>query len=193
MIITINGDEGSGKTTIAKIISDKLNFPRYTTGEIFREMSKKRGMSLVEYVKLGETDPNIDKEVDDYVIKLSKEQDNIIIDSRVAWHFIPNSLKIYLAVDDNEGARRIYQEILGKNNRNETKKTPPSIEYVLEKVRERRKTDDKRYLKYYGINIRDKNNYDFVVDTTQISAEEAYKKVMEYIEKEFESKNAKPS
>jgi CMP/dCMP kinase len=192
MIITINGDEGSGKTTIAKIISEKINFPRFTTGEIFREMSKKRGLSLVEYLKLGETDPNIDKEVDDYVIKLSREQDNFIIDSRVAWHFIPNSLKIYLAVSENEGAKRIYKEILGKNNRNETKKTPPSVKYVLEKVRERRKTDDKRYLQYYGIDIRDKNNYDFVLDTTHISAEEACKKVISYIEKELRIKNAKP-
>jgi CMP/dCMP kinase len=191
MIITINGDEGSGKTTIAKIISGKLNFPRYTTGEIFREMSKKRGMSLVEYLKLGETDQSIDKEVDDYVVKLSKEQDNFIIDSRVAWHFIPKSLKIYLSVDENEGAKRIYKEILGKNNRNETKKTPASVKYVLEKVRERRETDNKRYLKYYEIDIRDINNYDFVLDTTSISAKEACSKVIEYIEKEFESKNAK--
>jgi CMP/dCMP kinase len=182
MIITINGDEGSGKTTIAKIISEKIGFPRYTTGEIFREMAKKRGMGVVDYAKLGETDPNIDKEIDDYVIKLSKEQDNFILDSRVAWHFIPNSLKIYLSVDENEGAKRIYKEILGKNNRNETKKPPASVEYVLGKVRERREADDKRYLKYYGISIRDKNNYDFVLDTTTISAEEACKEVSKYIE-----------
>jgi CMP/dCMP kinase len=182
MIITINGDEGSGKTTIAKKIAEKLNYARYTTGEIFREMSKKRGMSLVEYLKLGETDPKIDKEVDDYVINLSKKQDNFIIDSRVAWHFIPKSLKIYLEVNEEEGAKRIYHEILGKNNRNETKKTPPSIKYVLEKVRERRKTDDIRYLKYYGIDIRDRKKYDFVLDTSNLNPEEVFEKLISFIE-----------
>ena len=59
MIITLNGDEGSGKTTIAKKIAEAVGYQRITTGEIFREMSKKRGLSLVEYLKLGETDPTI--------------------------------------------------------------------------------------------------------------------------------------
>lgn len=181
MIITINGDEGSGKTTVAKRLAEKLNFTRYTTGEIFREMSKKRDLSLVEYLKLGETDPSIDKEVDDYVVKLSKEKDNFIIDSRVAWHFIPDSIKIYLKVDEEEGAKRIFQEILGKNNRNETKEKPASVEYVLQKIRERKETDDKRYMKYYGINIRDQKNYDIVVDTTDLDRDGVYEKVLEFV------------
>lgn len=191
MIITINGDEGSGKTTVAKKISEKLNFPRYTTGEIFREMSKKRGLSLVDYLKLGETDPQIDKEVDDYVVKLSKEQSSFIIDSRVAWHFIPESIKIYLEIDQLEGAGRIYKEILGKNNRNETRKPPASVEYVMKKIQQRKATDDKRYMKYYGINIRDKANYDFVLDTTSLDPEQVADSVMEFINSKMNGK--KPS
>ncbi|MFA6047450.1 MAG: cytidylate kinase family protein [Parcubacteria group bacterium] len=190
MIITINGDEGSGKTTVAKKLAEKINFTRYTTGEIFREMSKKRGLSLVEYLKLGETDPSIDKEVDDYVIKLSKEQDNFIIDSRVAWHFIPNSIKIYLKVAEEEGAKRIYKEILEKNNRNETKKPPASVDYVMKKVQERRETDDKRYMQYYGINIRNKNNYDFVVDTTDLDPEQVFEKVLGFIQSKINEKSS---
>jgi cytidylate kinase len=189
MIITINGDEGSGKSTVARKIADKLNYSCLSTGTIFREMSKKRGMSLVEYLKLGETDPQIDKEVDDYVIKLSKEQDNFIIDSRVAWHFIPQSLKIYLEVGEMEGAERIYQEILGKNNRNETKKAPASVNYVLKKIQERKKTDNKRYLKYYGINIRDKNNYDFILDTTDLSKDQVFEKVLGFIQSKINEKS----
>jgi len=190
MIITINGDEGSGKTTVAKKLAEKLNFTRYTTGEIFREMSRKRGLSLVEYLKMGETDPSIDKEVDDYVIKLSKEQDNFIIDSRVAWHFISDSLKIYLKVDEEEGAKRIYEEILKKDNRNETKKPPASVDYVMKKVQERRETDNKRYMQYYGINIRDKSNYDIVVDTTNLNPDQVFEEVLGFIRSKINVKSS---
>lgn len=188
MIITINGDEGSGKTTIAKRLAEKLNFSRYTTGEIFRKMSKKRGLSLIEYLKIAETDPQIDKEVDDCVIKMSKEQDNFIIDSRVAWHFIPKSLKIYLETDEKEGATRIYKEIMEKNDRNETKKTPASIDYVIGKIRERKKVDDKRYMKYYGITIRNKSNYDFVLDTTNLNPDQVFEKTLEFIKSKMDVK-----
>ncbi len=182
MIITLNGSEGSGKTTIAKKIATNLGYVRYTTGEIFRAMAKKRGLTAVEYGELGETDPQVDKEIDDYVIKLSKEQDNFILDSRMAWHFIPTSLKIYLDVDAYEGATRVFNELQKDSSRNELKDTPKTIEEVLEKIQERQKTDDTRYMQYYKVNIRDKKNYDFVLDTTDLSAEKVFEKTMEFIQ-----------
>lgn len=152
-------------------------------------MSQKRGLSLIEYLRLAETNPQIDKEVDDNVIKMAKEKDNLIIDSRVAWHFIPNSLKIYLKTDEKEGAKRIFEEILKKNNRNETKKPPASADYIIKKIRERKKTDDKRYMKYYGINIRDKNNYDFILDTTSLNPGQVFEKVMEFIKSKMDAES----
>ncbi|MDR3559240.1 MAG: cytidylate kinase family protein [Candidatus Pacebacteria bacterium] len=190
MIITLNGSEGSGKTTVAKKIASELDYVRYTTGEIFRAMAKKRGLTLVEYVQLGETDPEIDKEVDDYVVKLSKEQDNFILDSRMAWHFIPQSTKIYLNVDEREGAKRVFAELQKDNSRNEMKNTPKTVEEVLKKIQARQKTDDTRYLQYYNVNIRDKKNYDFVLDTTELFPEEVFEKVMAFINSKI---NAQPS
>lgn len=183
MIITLNGSEGSGKTTIAKKISEELGYKRYTTGEIFRAMAKKRNLTVVEYVKLGEIDPKIDKEVDDYVVELSKKEDNFILDSRLAWYFIPNSLKIYLEVDAYEGAKRVFNELQKDSSRNELKNIPKSIDEVLLKIRERQKTDDLRYMQYYKVNIRDKKNYDFVVDTTNLSREEVFEKTISFIKK----------
>lgn len=58
--------------------------------------SAKRGMTLAEYNKLGETDPSTDIEVDEYQKKLGETEDNFIIEGRTSWHFIPHSLKFLL-------------------------------------------------------------------------------------------------
>lgn len=180
MIISFNGDEGSGKSTVAKLVSAELKYPRYYMGQIFRDMAAKRNMTLVEYLKLGETDSSVDKEVDDYLIDLSKNESDFVIESRTAWHFIPNSIKIYLQVDEKEGAKRVFEELQKENQRNEVA-GEFSLEDILKKIQERRATDDVRYKKYYNINIRDEKNYDFVLDTTNLSKEAVFEKVMEFI------------
>ncbi|HBI17710.1 MAG: Cytidylate kinase [Candidatus Moranbacteria bacterium GW2011_GWF2_34_56] len=187
MIISFNGDEGSGKSTIAKLISSQLSYPRYYMGQIFRDMAAKRNLTLVEYLKLGETDPAIDKEVDDYLIELSQKELDFIIESRTAWHFIPQSLKIYLSVDEKEGATRVFKELQKENHRNEIS-GDFSLEDIMKKIQERRVTDDARYMKYYNINIRDKKNYDFVIDTTNLSKEEVFEAVLKYIEEKINNK-----
>lgn len=182
MIISFNGDEGSGKTTIAKKIAESLGFPYYYMGQIFRDMAAQKGLPLVEYLKLGETDPRIDKEVDDYLISLSRKENNFIIDSRTAWHLIQKSLNIYLKVSKAEGARRVFEELKHKNSRNEIREDV-SLKKVLKKIQERRETDDKRYLKYYGINIRDEKKYDFLLDTTNLSIDEVFHETFDFITK----------
>ncbi len=182
MIISFNGDEGSGKSTIAKRVAESLGYPRYYMGQIFRDMAKKRGLTIAEYVKLGEADPKIDKEVDNYFVDLAKEKDDFVLESRTAWHLLPDSLKIYLKVDEKEGAKRIYKQLReeGKDSRNEMEEVK-SLENVLQNIRRRRKTDDLRYKKYYGINIRNPKNYDFCLDTTNLTRDEVFEKVMDFV------------
>lgn len=182
MIITFNGDEGAGKTTIGRRAAQKLGYKYYYTGQIFRDMADKRGLPLVEYLKLGETDPSIDKEIDDHTIELARKEDNFILDSRLAWYFIPQSLKIYLKVDEQAGVERIFEELKKENRRNETR-SAHTMETLLKKIRERRELDNKRYKKYYGINIHNEKNYDFILDTTHLTIDEVFEKVMDFIKK----------
>ncbi|MFA5872020.1 MAG: AAA family ATPase [Parcubacteria group bacterium] len=190
MIISFNGDEGSGKSTIALRAAEALGYPRYYMGQIFRDMAKKRGLTLVEYIRLAETDPSVDKEVDDYLIKLSKEQNDFVIESRTAWHLVPASLKIYLAVDETEGAKRIFKQIQeesdAKSSRNEDREID-TLESVLESNRKRKEIDDLRYKKYYGIDIRRPENYDLVLDTTKLTREEVFSQIMDFINEKINS------
>jgi len=186
MIITFNGDEGSGKSTVAQKIATSLDIPRFYMGQIFRDIAKKKGLTLVEYLKSGETDPNVDKEVDEYMYQLSQKNKNCVIEGRTAFYIIPHSLKIYLEVDLTEGAKRVYSQLQEENSRNEIR-DDVTFEKVIAKIRERRDTDNKRYKMYYGIDIRDKNNYDFILDTTRLNREEVFKKIEEFVSANYKN------
>jgi len=188
MIISFNGDHGSGKSTIAEKISDALGYSRFYIGQLFRDMAKEKGMTLAEFQKMHKYDSSADKEVDDYVVKLSKENDNFVIESRTAWYFIPDSLKIYLKVSDQEAARRIMKEACSENRKNELTNAD-SLEDVVENLQERKKRDDDRYQRYYGIDIRDEKNYDFILDTTDLSIDEVFEKVMNFIKLKMDEKS----
>jgi CMP/dCMP kinase len=180
MIISINGNNGSGKSTCAKKIAEKLNWPYYGMGNLRRQKAKERGLTLEEYNELGENDPATDLEVDEYQAQLGKEADNFIIDGRTSWRFIPHSLKIFLDIDELEGAKRIFHSLKEAKERNEGKNLN-TLEAVLASSRKRVKSDNYRYKKYFNIEVYDKKNYDFVVDTTNMNAEEVFETVMKYI------------
>jgi CMP/dCMP kinase len=188
MIISFNGDHGSGKSTIAQMVAKKLNYPRFYMGQIFRDMAKEKGMTTVEFSKLCQESPEADKKVDNHAIELSKKYKKFVIEGRTMWHFIPESIKIYLKVDDKEAANRIFKEIKEEDIRNEGEYN--SEKEVLKSITERRKNDDKRYLNYYGINIRDMKNYDLVLDTTNLTIQQAFNKVMDFIKSKMDEKSS---
>ena len=176
MIITISGALGSGKSTVAKILVEKFNLKHYSTGDFMREIAAKRGITLLELSKLAETDRSIDKELDNYQIQLGKDEDNFIIDARLGWHFIPDSIKIFLDVNDEEAAKRIFKE--GRTD----EKYNTDLNATLENIKNRRASEIKRYQDYYNQNYYDHDNYDLVVDTTNIPAEEVAEKIIKFIE-----------
>lgn len=186
MIISINGTEGSGKSTLAKLLAKKLDWPHYYIGGIRREMAKKRGLTLNEFNKLGETDPRTDLEVDKYQKKLSKKQSRFIIEGRTSWFFIPNSLKIYIDVDEKIGAERIFKELQKPNARNEAKKIK-TLKDVILKNQERRASDNKRYWKYYKIKVHDKRHFNFILNTSNLNKKQAFNILFKYVNQKIKN------
>lgn len=181
MIITITGDAGSGKSTVGKKIVEALSFKNfYSIGQIRRDLAKEMEMTLAEYNKYGETHPETDLDIDNYQKKLGEKSDNFLIDGRTSWFLIPNSIKLYFKVDPNEGASRIFKELQKNDARNEDNNLM-SVEDIIESNKRRRESDIYRYKKYYGKDCFNEVNFDFVIDTTNLTAEEVFEKTMEYI------------
>lgn len=177
MIISIAGAEGAGKSTIAKMLSAELGWPRYYIGGIRREKARERGLTLAEYNKLGESDPSTDLEVDEYQKKLGETQDNFIIEGRTSWHFIPQSFKIFLGVKIDEAAKRIFAALQENQERNEDSGMN-SLADVLESLKKRRESDKKRYQQYFKIDVFDLSHFDYVLDTTNLTVEEVFGRVL---------------
>lgn len=187
MIISLSGALGSGKSTIAQMLAEKLSWPRYYIGALRRQAAQKRGLTLAEYNELGEVDPETDREVDGYQKELGEKEDNFIIEGRTSWYFIPQSLKLYLDVKPEEGAKRIFASLKAKNDRNEDKNLD-SLEAVLESNQRRVESDRKRYEKYYQIDVYDPKNYDFYLDTTNLTPAEVFAAVYNYIENRLDKR-----
>ncbi len=177
MKITLSGALGSGKSTVAKLVAQKLDLNHYSTGDFMREIALKRKVTLLELGKLAETDPSVDKELDQRQISLGKEEDNFIIDARLGWHFIPDSIKVFLNVADREAARRIFAE------KRKDEKYNITLKATLKNIKQREESEIKRYQQYYGINYFDLKNYDLVIDTTKLTAEKVAEKIIKFVRK----------
>jgi cytidylate kinase len=169
MIISIGGDLGSGKSTLAKQLAEALGWTRYSMGKLHRDMAASKGMTLAEHNKLAESDANIDLEIDKYQENLGKTEDNLIIEGRTSWHFIPHSLKFYIKVDDNIGAKRVLLA-----NREGEDRDMDTVENVLDSLKTRKDNERKRYLDFFDIDVYDLKNYDYVIDTTNMTTAEVF-------------------
>lgn len=176
-IISLAGDLGSGKSTVASLICEKLNYPIHRNGDYFRKLGMEMGMSVTEFNEYVKEHPEIDNEIEKSARKAADENEKLIIDARLGWYAVPESFKVYLAVDINEAARRAFNDENRKNSENF--KTLEEQKNDLEK---RFKLENERYYTVYGVHKEDKSNYDFILDTTNINKEE----VVETIIKAFE-------
>ena len=181
MIITIQGPSGSGKGSVARELAKKLKYKYYSVGDFRRLKAKKLGMTLEEYNKLAEKDPKTDIEADEWQKQLSLKEDNFVIDGRTCFMFIPQSVKIFLDVDDDVAAKRIFED--NKNNPARINQTHAKTIAEQKKISiQRNKSDKLRYNKWYGIkDYTNKKYYDLYIDTSDKTIDEVVKKISEYV------------
>ncbi len=177
MIITVSGNPGSGKSSVSRLLAKKLGFRHYSVGDLMRTLAKRRGISLLDISRKAEKDRSIDIELDKMQTDLGKKQDNFIIDSRLGFHFISHSVKVFLEVRDEVAAERIFKDL----KRDERENT--SLEKTLENIKRRKKSERLRYRRYYSLDCYNKKQYDLILDTTHLSIEQVVEKILEFLEK----------
>jgi len=174
MIITLGGKSGSGKSTVAKLLAKKLNFEHYSNGDFMRELARQKNISLLELSKIAETTREIDEILDKRQRELGESQDNFIIDSRLGFHFIPNSKKIFLDADLEIRAKRILNDKIRKESN-------ITLKEAIRNIKLREKSEMARYKQYYNLNPYDKKNFDFVINTTKSNSEEITKQILDFV------------
>jgi cytidylate kinase len=169
--IAISGDLGSGKSVLSKQLKAELGFEVISIGVIQRELAWQYGMDALEFNKFMETHPEIDQKCDQMVVDYGKQEGGLILDSRLAWYFIPHSFKVHLRVDNNIAAKRIFEDIIRKNEKY------ISIEDAAQKLLARKESERHRYKTLYGVDVEDLSNYDCVIDTSNFTPEQIFQKV----------------
>ncbi|MCR5767789.1 MAG: dephospho-CoA kinase [Lachnospiraceae bacterium] len=161
MHITLTGNLGSGKSTISKLMSQQYGYEIYSTGKIQRQLAAERGLTVLEMNRLMETDHSFDNIIDDTVRKISEEtKEDLFFDSRLAWHFAVNSFKVFLSVDINEAARRVFNDSRGDVE------TYKDMIDARDNLIERASAEDARYKEIYGIDYFRPTNYNLILDST---------------------------
>jgi CMP/dCMP kinase len=160
--ISITGDLGSGKSTIAKILAEEFKAKYLSTGAIQRSIASRYNMTTLEMNKYADVHKEIDDEIDNVLRDLNTSDKRFVIDSRLAWFFVPTSFKLYFTTDVEVAARRVLNDSTRINEDYST------VEEAIDNIKERKKSENERFLKLYGANCADFNNFDLVLNTTEL-------------------------
>lgn len=171
MNISITGNLGSGKSSVAKLLRGK-GYEIFSTGNVFRQLAMEQGVSVEEFNRrvneaAARGDRSVDKMIDDATTKMGEENDNIVFDSRLAWHFVPKSFKVFVITDIDESSRRVFNDSVRASS--EAYKT---MEECKRALIHRQKLETVRYKEIYGIDYYDMSNYNLVIESTLASPEE---------------------
>lgn len=177
MIISLAGLPGAGKSTVKKLLAEKLGLKSYGMGDLRGKMALERGMTIDEFNALGMTESFTDKDVDGFQEQLGKTEDDFIADGWVSWHFIPHSFKVFLSIDPRIGAERIFNARKNEKDRDD-EPLYHSVEETQEILTGRVTQNRARYEKWYQIDYMNMGNYDLVVDTTHLTPEQVVEQIL---------------
>lgn len=164
-IITISGFPGSGKSSTGDLLAKKLKFKRFSSGDFMRKIALRKKITLNELSIQAEKDLSIDMSIDDEVKKAGKKN-KLIIDSRLAFHWIPNSFKVYLTLPPQIAKDRIFEN-LKTNELRKKSEGNSKPEDIYKKIIHRLESEKKRYMKMYKVDHTHKKNFDLVIDTSK--------------------------
>jgi cytidylate kinase len=176
-IITIAGKPGSGKSTASKAIANKLNFQHFSSGDFFRAIGKERGIDVFQANMIAEKETEIDHLVDENLRTLGQNEDNMVIDSRMAWHWMPYSFRVYLDLDLLIAAERILKSL--DDARMDVEDIPDNPAEYAARLQDRLDSEARRYKSLYEVNPYNPANYDLVIDTAVNSPETVQDRIAE--------------
>jgi cytidylate kinase len=171
MIIVISGLHGTGKSAIGKLLAEHLKLVYYSTGQAFRELAQEKDMSLEDFTLYVEKHPEIDKNLDNLVIKYAKNG-NIVIDCQLGGYLLKSiaDIKILLTCPLKTRIKRIVE----RDNSN--------FDIKLRETLLREKSELERFRNLYNIDLSDENInkelYDLIINTESLSIQEIIKKIL---------------
>lgn len=161
-VITITGLPGSGKSSTAKRVAETLAYKHFSSGDLFRRIAAERGLSVSALNLTAEEQRDIDHQVDELLKRMGETETDIVIDSRLAFHWMPQSFKVFLKLDSKTAAMRTFSQIQKEGR---VSQSGSSLEEVEHDIATRIQSEFKRYKALYNLDYTNESQFDLVVDT----------------------------
>jgi predicted cytidylate kinase len=178
MHISITGDLGSGKSTVAKEICRILGLSYLSTGLIQRRLGQEKGMDTLEFNKFANNNKEVDEYIDQQLKDVNDKTESYVLDSRLGWHFVNKSFKIYAMAIDEVAATRVLMDgkRVGEPNSGDLKTK-------IRHQKERRKIENDRFEKIYSIKPSIFKDFDVIIDTSTANIENVTELIIELYQK----------
>ncbi len=157
MKITIFGMAGTGTSSTGKLLAERLGYPFVSGGDMGRLTAKELGVSLNELEDLSKKDKKYDLLRDEHLKKFGMENEDAVIEARLGWYSVPDSIKIKLTCPDDVRLKRIAD----RENKD--------LAQVEAETVHREKAIKERFKEYYNMDFdRDTadDRFDLVLDTS---------------------------
>ena len=158
--IAISSLSGCGNTTATMNVGRTLDLKvvNYT----FRDLAADIGVSFEEIHERSQQNRTFDYLTDLNQIRLSL-QPKVVVGSRLAAWLVNADLRVWLQASLEERAKRIFRREVGK---------ALTYESVLYRTLQRDEQNRKRYLQLYGIDSNDRSDFDIIINTEKLTAEQ---------------------
>ena len=158
--IAISSLSGCGNTTATMNVGRTLDLKvvNYT----FRDLAADIGLSFEEIHERSQQNRAFDYLTDLNQIRLSL-QPKVVVGSRLAAWLVNADLRVWLQASLEERAKRIFRREVDKGL---------TYEYVLYRTLQRDEQNRKRYLQLYGIDSNDRSDFDIIINTEKLTAEQ---------------------
>lgn len=173
MRITISGPPGSGKTTACSKLSEALGLEAVVFGKIFRELAAERNLTLGQLGAIAEEDPSIDRMIDSRILEIARSHPDVILESRLSAYMLTrNGIPAFRILLEASPDVRMARVGLREGE---------TLEEATAKTVDRQRSEAKRYMKYYGIDIEDRSVYDLILNTDHMTPDEVMDTILEKV------------
>ncbi|HEV2284119.1 MAG TPA: AAA family ATPase [bacterium] len=153
MILTVSGEIGAGKSTVARALAHALGLRYLSSGAIFREEARRRGVTVAALGRLAEQDPSIDRVIDQAQVAEARAGD-IVVESRLSGWLVDGDVRIWLRAPAEVRARRVAA------------RDGMPIDAARADVDNREACERRRYAALYQIDLADLSRYHLILDTS---------------------------
>ena len=113
----------------------------------------------------------LDLLIDAELERIEAEEDEYVIDSHLAFHFVPSGFSVFLNISLDVSAQRIFND-----RERESRKKSGDIMDTLEEAKRRTKkridNHQERYMRHYGIDPYIPTQYDLSIETEHYAPED---------------------